>query len=184
VEEWRRRFDHGSPVVGLFPGSNAPARRWPGDRFAATGQALARDGARIVVLGGAGERELTRSVADGVSGAVDAGGATDLPGLAALLSVCHLVVTNDTGPMHLAGAVGVPTVTLWGPSDPGEVCPVGAKDARVTGAALPCKPCFRNQCPRSGAGTLLPEAHEECMRLIGVDDVVNTARALLGEARA
>ncbi|MCG6956534.1 MAG: glycosyltransferase family 9 protein, partial [Gemmatimonadetes bacterium] len=111
-------------------------------------------------------------------------GATDLPGLAALLSVCHLVVTNDTGPMHLAGAVGVPTVTLWGPSDPGEVRPVGAKDARVTGPELPCKPCFRNECPRSGAGTLLPEAHEECMRLISTDDVVKTASALLNEARA
>ncbi|MCG6957016.1 MAG: hypothetical protein LJF04_13590, partial [Gemmatimonadetes bacterium] len=88
VEEWRRRLDAGSRVVGLFPGSNAPARRWPVDRFVATGQALARDGVRIVVLGGAGERELTRAVAKDVPGAVDAGGATDLPGLAALLSVC------------------------------------------------------------------------------------------------
>ena len=114
---------------------------------------------------------------------VDAGGATDLPGLAALLSVCQLVVTNDTGPMHLAGAVGTPTVTLWGPSDPAEVCPVGARDAQVTGAPLPCKPCFKNECPRSGAGTLLPEAHEECMRLIKVDDGAGGRARLLEDTR-
>jgi heptosyltransferase-2 len=176
---WRERLGDGAPVVGLFPGSNAPARRWPAERFVAAGAALARRGVRIVVLGGPGERDLTRRVAEGVPGALDAGGATDLPGLAALLSMCNLVVTNDTGPMHLAGAVGVTTVTLWGSSDPAEVRPVGARDARVTGAPLPCKPCFRNQCPRSGAGTLLREAHEECMHLIAIDDVVATAESLL-----
>lgn len=183
VEEWRRRLGPDRPVVGLFPGSNAPARRWPAARFGDVGCALAAQGALVVVLGGPGERALTRAVADVVPGAVDAGGATDLPGLAAVLSVCHLVVTNDTGPMHLAGAVGAPTVTLWGPSDPAEVCPVGARDARVTGTPLPCQPCFRNECPRSGTGTLLAEAHEECMRLINVDAVVNTAATLLDEAR-
>jgi lipopolysaccharide heptosyltransferase II len=183
VSSWRAQLG-GGPVVGLFPGSNAPARRWPPERFIAVGAALAADGARVVVLGGPGERGLTRRVADGVPGATDAGGATDLPGLAALLSVCDLVVTNDTGPMHLAGAVGVPTVTLWGPSDPAEVCPVGARDARVTGAELPCKPCFRNQCPRSGAGTVLPRAHEECMHLIGVEEVMKAVATLIGGAKA
>ena len=105
---------------------------------------------------------------------------TDLIGLASLLSACDLVITNDTGPMHLAGAVGTPTVTLWGPSDPAEVCPVGAHDVRITGAGLPCKPCFKNECPRKGIGTSLPEAHEECMQLISVDEVVQTAVEILG----
>lgn len=180
VEAWKARLDGGgSRLVGFFPGSNAPARRWPTERFAAVARALTDGGARAVVLGGAGERGLTRAVADAVPGAVDAGGATDLPGLAAVLSLCHLVVTNDTGPMHLAGAVGTPTVTLWGPSDPAEVRPVGARDARVTGPALPCKPCFKNTCPRKGRGTVLPEAFEECMNLITERQVLEAADTIL-----
>lgn len=182
-EEWRRRLGDG-PVIGLFPGSNAPARRWPAERFAAVARAAADRGARVVVMGGASERAVTSRVAAAARGALDAGGATDLPGLAALLSVCHLVVTNDTGPMHLAGAVGTPTVTLWGPSDPAEVHPVGAEDVRITGAPLPCKPCFKNQCPRSGEGTLLPEGHEECMRLIAEDQVLEAVRRVLDGAVA
>lgn len=187
VVGWRERVGGDGPVVGLFPGSNAPARRWPVERFAEVARTLSARGVRTVVMGGENERALTRTVASGVSGAVqggvsgavDAGGATDLPGLAALLSVCDLVVTNDTGPMHLAGAVGTPTVTLWGSSDPAEVRPVGAHDVQVTGADLPCKPCFKNHCPRSGAGTLLPDAEEECMKLISVAQVIETVEALL-----
>jgi ADP-heptose:LPS heptosyltransferase len=185
VEQWRDRLGvGGAPLVGIFPGSNAPARRWPPERFGAVAKGLGGRGARVVILGGAGERDITRRVAASAPGAMDLGGGTDLPGLAALLSICRLVVTNDTGPMHLAGAVGTPTVTLWGPSDPGEVCPVGARDERVTGDALPCKPCFKNRCPRSGEGTLLPQAHEECMRLIREDRVLEIAQSVLtGGAR-
>jgi len=184
VAAWRERLGEGDPVVGLFPGSNAPARRWPVERFAGVARALRADGARVVVMGGTGERDVTGAVAQAAPGVLDAGGATDLPGLAALLSVCQLVVTNDTGPMHLAGAVGTPTVTLWGPSDPAEVCPVGARDVRVTGATLPCKPCFKNACPRSGPGTRLPEAHEECMRLISEEEVLRSARRVLEDTPA
>jgi heptosyltransferase-2 len=184
TDSWRERLGGADPVVGLFPGSNAPARRWPAERFAAVARALGADGARLVVMGGAAERDITRTVVDAAPGALDVGGATDLRGLAALLSMCQLVVTNDTGPMHLAGAVGTPTVTLWGPSDPAEVCPVGARDVRVTGAALPCKPCFKNACPRSGPGTLLPEAHEECMRLVSEEEVLRSARRVLEDPPA
>jgi heptosyltransferase-2 len=182
VDRWRSRLGEGRPVVGFFPGSNAPARRWAPGRFAEVARALAGRDVRTVVMGGEGEREITAQVVSGAPGALDAGGATGLPGLAALLSVCDLVVTNDTGPMHLAGAVGTPTVTLWGPSDPGEVHPVGADDQRVAGPALPCRPCFKNQCPRRGEGTLLTEAYEECMQLISVDDVVDAAVRILDGA--
>lgn len=170
-------------MVGFFPGSNAPARRWPPERFAAVARALAGAGVATVVMGGPGERAITAQVAAGAPGTLDAGGATDLPGLAALLSVCDLVVTNDTGPMHLAGAVGTPTVTLWGPSNPAEVHPVGAaEDVRMAGPPLPCQPCFKNRCPRSGSGTMLAEAHEECMHLITVDEVVAAATRVLEQA--
>lgn len=180
VTAWRGRLGEGR-VIGLFPGSNAPARRWPAERFRALARILADRGARVAVFGGNGDRKLTDDVAREIDGVVDVGGETDLVGLAAALSVCDLLVTNDTGPMHLAGAVGTPTVTLWGSSSPSEVHPVGARDARVSGPDLPCKPCFKNHCPRSGSGTILPEAHVECMRLITLDEVTKVTLPLLEE---
>jgi heptosyltransferase-2 len=183
VAAWRVRLGavgSESPLVGIFPGANAPARRWPVERFGEVARVLAGGGARVMVLGGDGERALTEQVAGAAPGAIDLGGETDLKDLAAILYLCHLVITNDTGPMHLAGAVGTSTVSLWGSSDPGEVSQAGAVDTRVTGAALPCKPCYRNHCRRRGRGTLLADAREECMRLIDVGDVVGAAQAALG----
>jgi heptosyltransferase-2 len=183
VATWRARLEARGPSaawVGVFPGANAPARRWPADRFGETAKALVGLGVGVVLLGGAGEMALTARVAGAAPGAIDLGGRTDLTDLAAILSVCDLVITNDTGPMHLAGAVGTPTVSLWGSSDPGEVRQTGAADTRVTGATLPCKPCYRNHCDRRGRGTLLADAHEECMRLIDPTAVVEAAEAALG----
>lgn len=179
VAVWQERVAGDGPLVGIFPGSNAPSRRWPVDRFAEVARALVARGYRVVAMGSVGERPLTAALARTVPGLVDVGGATDVPGLAALLSVCRLVVTNDTGPMHLAAAVGAPTVTLWGPSDPAEVAPQGPEHDRAGGPSLPCRPCFKNQCPRSGPGTVLKEGHEECMRLIEADQVLGAALALL-----
>ncbi len=173
VERWRSRVGgKGAPLVGIVPGSNAPARRWPVDRFAEVARALAARGLGLVVMGSPAEAPLTARVARAAAGAVDAGGRTDVADLAALLSLCDLVITNDTGSMHLAGAVGTATVSLWGSSDPWEVMQVGAPDTRVTGVGLPCKPCRRNHCARRGAGTVLAEAHEECMRSIDVEAVL------------
>jgi heptosyltransferase-2 len=189
VERWRGRLPAGGgPVVGFVPGSNAPARRWPVERFVEVAAWLGTRGARVVVMGSAKEADLTARVASGLAGTLDAGGRTDVADLAALLSLCDLVVTNDTGAMHLAGAVGTPTVSLWGSSDPLEVRQVGAPDSRVTGPQLPCRPCRRNHCARRGAGTLLADAHEECMRLIEVRAVVDAVESALtgvgGEGRA
>jgi ADP-heptose:LPS heptosyltransferase len=180
VALWSERIPKGAgPLLGVFPGAHAPARRWPAERFEQLLERLGRPGARMVVMGGLGEVGLTARVAAGAPGALDVGGQTDLVDLAALLSLCDLVVTNDTGPMHLAGAVGTPTVSLWGPSDPEEVRQVGAPDVRVTGPHLACKPCYRNRCDRLGVGTFLSDANEECMRLIEVDDVLGAVEAAL-----
>lgn len=179
VEAWRDRVEGDGPLVGLFPGSNAPARRWPVDRFAELAARLAGEGARVVVLGGPGEEAITAEVGASAPSVVDTGGRTDLSELAALLSLCDLVVTNDTGPMHLASAVGTHTITLWGSSDPTEVRPTGLGHLGVDGPQLPCRPCFKNECPRSGAGTLSPVAHEECMRLITIEQVTQAALSVL-----
>jgi heptosyltransferase-2 len=182
VERWRARLPAGEGrLVGLIPGSNAPARRWAAERFAELSRALAASGHRVVVMGSSAEAVITARVVRDTAGALDVGGRTDVEDLAALLSLCDLVVTNDTGSMHLAGAVGTATVSLWGSSDPAEVRQVGAADVRVTGADLPCKPCRRNHCARRGAGTVLADAHEECMRLIEVESVIAAVDSALAD---
>lgn len=157
-----------SRTIGIFPGSNAPARRWPAARFRTVAAALAKD-ARVIVFGGPDERALTAEVAGDV--AIDLGGRTTLPLLAAGLAACDVVISNDSGPLHLAAAVGTRTVSLWGAGDPARTGPpaghVVLRDER-----LPCLECVKNQCPRSGRGYILPEAHMECMQLIEAADVL------------
>lgn len=158
------------PTVGIFPGSHASSRRWDPDRFAAVVRWLAGQGVRVIVFGGPGERELAAEVASGV--ALDLSGRTDLLLLAAGLEACDLLITNDTGPMHLAAAVGTPTLSIQGPGDPRETAPLGHGHRLLRRADLPCVPCVRNECPRRGRGYVLPEAERECLRLIQVEDVI------------
>jgi heptosyltransferase II len=174
TSRWRGELTRGENLrlVGLFPGANAPARRWPLEHYAELARRRVEQGDSVVVIGGPGEREVTARVVAAAPGATDLGGRTGIEDLAAVLSVLDLLVTNDTGPMHLAGAVGTPTVSLWGSSDPDEVRQTGAPDFGVTGPPLPCKPCYRNHCPRRGAGTILDQAHEECMKLITIEQVL------------
>jgi heptosyltransferase-2 len=169
-ERWSRLVGgEGGELVGIFPGSNASSRRWDADRYAELAARVAGRGARVVVFGSAGERDLTAHVAG--SRALDLGGRTDLPLLAAGLAACRVLVTNDSGPMHLAAAVGTPTVSVQGPADPRVTRPLGEGHVLVWGAPIPCVPCVKNECPRSGVGFRLPEAERECLRLIGVDEV-------------
>jgi heptosyltransferase II len=164
-------------VAGIFPGSNAPSRRWDAERFAAVARSLAASGVRVVVFGARGEASITRVVAGDV--ALDMAGRTDLPMLAAALAACDILVTNDSGPMHLAAAVGTRTVVVSGPADTRETAPGGTGHAYVQRLDLPCVPCVRNECPRSGAGYLLPEAERECLRLIQPREIVDTALRML-----
>jgi ADP-heptose:LPS heptosyltransferase len=165
------------PQVGIFPGSNARSRRWDADRFAAVARSLAAAGARVIVFGAAAEAGLAREVAGGVG--VDVSGRTDLPVLAAGLESCDILVTNDSGPMHLAAAVGTRTLVVSGPADTRETAPGGAGHEYLQRLDLPCVPCVRNECPRRGAGYELPEAERECLRLIQPQEVIHTAQRML-----
>ena len=133
------------PLVGLHPGAKDPARRWPVERFATVGNALA-DGydARIVLTGGGAERSLTGALGANLRRpALDLAGETDLGVFAALIDQLDLLVTNDTGASHLAAATGTPSVVLFGPSRPARWAPLDhsrhrAVDAlAVTGHADP-----------------------------------------------
>lgn len=166
------------PLVGVFPGSNAPSRRWDVERFAEVARGLADRGATVAVFGGPAERALTRQVAG--DWACDLGGRTSLPALAAGLARCRALVTNDSGPQHVAAAVGTPVVALWGAGDPRATAPVGSGHLLLRHPRLPCVPCAKNVCPRAGAGYVLGDARNECIRLTPPADVLAAAERLLG----
>ena len=171
---WRRFAGGAGPWIGVFPGSNAPSRRWEPDRFATLVRIFADEGQKVVVFGSEAERPITRVVAG--NRALDAGGRTDIPMLAAGMADCTLLITNDSGPMHLAAAVGTPVIALFGPGDPVATGPLGEHHQVLRRADLPCVPCVRNECPRHGQGTLIADAHKECLRLIEVSNVMATVR--------
>ncbi|MFQ6001091.1 MAG: glycosyltransferase family 9 protein [Anaerolineae bacterium] len=139
------RWREGVPLVAIHPGSGeySLARRWPPDRFAQVADALMeRYGTQVALLGGPDEAELTQCVASLMRyEAVDLGGKTSIPVLAALLRLCRLFVGNDSGVMHLASAVGTPVVAVFGPSNPLAWGPWGPSH-EVVQIDLECSPCI------------------------------------------
>jgi lipopolysaccharide heptosyltransferase II len=123
-----------------------PAREWPADRFAALARLLAGRGLAVVLCGTAAERETCRQVSESAgSGVVSAAGETDLPTLAALVRRAAIAVCNDSGLAHLAGAVGTPTVTLYGSTSSAWTAALGPR-VRVVQHPPVCSPCFRRTC--------------------------------------
>jgi len=166
----------GSPLVALNPGATyGEAKQWYPDRFVETGRRLMkRWKASIVVVGGPAERDLGERVASEIgSGAVSLAGKTDIPRLAALLKACDLLVTNDTGPMHVADAVGAPIVAVFGPTDWIATPPFGKRHAIVR-TPIECSPCLKRVCPLG---------HHNCMKRVPVEDVVEACGRLLGRSR-
>jgi ADP-heptose:LPS heptosyltransferase len=147
--------------VVVHPGASVPARAWAPERNAALVAGLAAEGRRVVVTGAPGERELTALVA-GEDGA-DLGGATDFAGLADVLAGADCVVVGNTGPAHLAAAVGTPVVSLYAPTVPA----VRWRPWRVAHELLyvdvPCAGCRARECPVPG---------HPCLGGVDVADVV------------
>lgn len=171
------------PLVGLVPGGRASSRRWPAARWRDLAGRLVGLGARAVVFGGEEERERTAEVAGGRRGIHDLGGRTSLLGLAGGLADCDAVVANDTGPMHLAAALGRPLVAVWGGGDPGQTRPRGDRVRLVGSFDLPCHPCVKNACPRRGTGYRLATARRECLQLVTVDRVERELEELMAGDR-
>jgi heptosyltransferase-2 len=116
------------PRLALMPGAaRGPSKRWPAERFAAVAQTLARDGWHILVLGSPADREAGQRIAAaaGVRGH-NYVGETTLGTWAAILAVCDLALCNDSGGMHLAAAMGLPGVAIFGATDPARTGPLGA----------------------------------------------------------
>jgi lipopolysaccharide heptosyltransferase II len=136
------------PLVGMHVSGGRLVKQWPPDRFAdLAARLVSTRGATIVLTGGDTDRPLVADVVRSVAPhAVDVAGAVDLPSLAALLAQLDVLVTGDTGPMHVAAAVGTPVVAVFGPSDPVRYAP-GHAMHRIVRVDLPCSPCNRIRRP-------------------------------------
>jgi heptosyltransferase-2 len=156
--------------VGINPGAFfGTAKRWLPERFAAVGDLLAAQGARVVLVGGRAEREVAGAIAAQMTAPARVlCGDTSLAELVGVLARLRLLVTNDSGPMHLAAALGVPVVAVFGPTDWRETHPVG-DGHRLVREPVHCSPCRLRECP----------IDHRCMRRVTVDRVAGEAAALL-----
>ncbi len=150
-------------LIGLSPGAIfGPAKRWPPERFAVIGDwAIERWEAKVVLMGSPSEKEICEYVAQTMKNkSLDLCGQTTLGEAMAVTKRCNLFVTNDSGLMHVAAALDVPTVAIFGSTDPIATGPRNQK-ARVVHHDLDCTPCLKRECP----------THYNCMLSITPDEV-------------
>lgn len=170
-----RVAEHGlnaSNLIGLAPGAAyGSAKKWGSDRFAETAARLAGEfGAGVIVFGAERERGDGEAIRARLPGVLDLSGKTTVREFLSIVSLCRLLVTNDSGAMHAAAATGVPVVAVFGPTDPGETAPLGEGHAIVR-QPVECSPCFRRECP----------ADHRCMTRIPVERVVEAAERVLAK---
>lgn len=167
----------GKPFVMLHPGARYWFKAWPAERFAELADRLvAAMGCQVLVAGDSRDQEVAESIQrQSRAGVQVLAGRTTLLQLAAVLKRCTLFIGNDNGPMHMAAALGIPVVALFGPSDPAVWGP-RAEKAIVLYKGLDCRPCFHPDCFR---------AEENCMKQITVEEVYAAAsRCLSGRGEA
>jgi len=163
----------GHPLVALNPGATHAVNRWPLRRFAELADLVAeRTQARPVIIGGPDDRDLADEiVARSRSKPVSLAGATSLLQLGAVLRSCAVVVSGDTGPLHMATAVGTKVVALFGAADPGRTGPVGSHTRTIRAQGVACVPCRSRACSNT--------VSLECMERITAEEVLAAVIALL-----
>jgi ADP-heptose:LPS heptosyltransferase len=162
------------PFIVVHPSASVPARTASADHWTAMVKALAADGNRVVVTGSAAERDLTAKVAG--SNAVDLGGRTSYRQLAALLRAARVVVVGNTGPAHLAAAVGTPVVSLFSPVVPADQWAPWRVPSVVLGdQQAPCRASRARVCPIPG---------HPCLDDVAPEEVVTATRTLIEEVAA
>jgi ADP-heptose:LPS heptosyltransferase len=153
--------------VVVHPGASVPARAWAPERNAELVAALLADGRNVVVTGSPAERELTAQVA--APGAVDLGGVTDFRTLAGVIACAGAIVVGNTGPAHLAAAVGTPVVSLFAPTVPAVRWRPWKVPHELLYVDVPCADCRARVCPVDG---------HPCLDDVAVEDVVAAVERL------
>ncbi|MGZ3577439.1 MAG: lipopolysaccharide heptosyltransferase II [Syntrophales bacterium] len=158
-------------IVGLAPGAAyGPAKRWFPERFAAVGDRLVEDrSAQIILFGSNEDRKSADLVQQHANHRyINLSGKTNLRDAIAVISRCGLFISNDSGLMHVAGALNIPTIAIFGSTNPVTTSPVGDRSVVIYKGAS-CSPCLKETCPTDF----------RCMEMISVEEVCETAKGLL-----
>ena len=162
------------PLFGLHAGGlYGRAKHWGDDRYGEIAERLLEDGYSVVMLTSPGETAQAEAIAEEHGNIPVVGSDGDVLQLAAAISHCSVIVTNDSGPLHLAAALAVPSVSIFGPTDPARTVIPGA--TRVVRKDVECGPCYERECPLRD---------HRCMTEISVDEVYTAAVGLLQEVAA
>jgi heptosyltransferase II len=162
------------PLFGLHAGGlYGRAKHWGDDRYGEVAERLREDGYSVAMLTSPGERAQAEAIAARYGDIPVVGGDDDVLQLAAAIWHCSVIVTNDSGPLHLAAALAVPSVSIFGPTDPARTVIPGA--TRVVRKDVSCGPCYERECPLRD---------HRCMTEISVDEVYAAAVGLLQEVAA
>jgi heptosyltransferase-2 len=166
-----------NPIFGLNAGAEyGPAKRWPMERYVAAGKALRKQtNCHWILFGGNNDAGLANQIQSALGGGPDiinVAGKTSLRELMSLLKVCQVFLTNDTGPMHVAAALGVPVAAIFGSTSPELTAPLAANGSsfQILASDAPCSPCFLRECP----------IDFRCMNGIGVEPVVKAVLKTAG----
>jgi len=162
-----------SSIIAICPGSiNSRAKRWPAERFAKLGDELIEQGKQVLLIGSQDEEDVTAAVTSRMRNSpVVLTGKTTLDQLIGILSISDLVVTNDTGPAHIAASLGRPTLVIFGPTNPLTTRPFSSQ-AEILRHPPDCAPCMLRDCP----------IDHRCMTAITVEEVLEHSLALLKRA--
>lgn len=179
-----RAVPPGQSLIAVHPGGGRAVKQWHPARFAEAAGELARElDAAVLVTGSDPDRPVTDAVASALGAwgvrLVQAQGFADLVLLAAMLERCRLLLTGDTGPMHLAAAVGTPVVAVFGPSMPWRYAPLPVAH-RIVRVDLPCSPCNRIRLPPARCQGRVPD----CLEGVSAAAMIGAARELLAAERA
>lgn len=162
------------PVFGIHAGGlYGRAKHWGDERYVDAIRRLRLEGFDVVLLTSPGERAQAERIATTCNGVPMVGHDGDVLELAAAMSHCAAVLTNDSGPLHVAAALAIPSVSIFGPTDPERTVIPGA--TRVIRQRLSCQPCYQRECPLG---------HHRCMADVSVDEVVDAAVGLFSTVEA
>lgn len=165
----------GKPLVAIFPGASIAERRWGRERFREVAEKLANAGLQVAVVGGKEDAAEGEAIAGG-SGGLNLAGKTTLAETAAVIARSALLLSGDSGVLHIAVGLGIPTVSLFGPGIEAKWGPKGEGDI-VLNKRLPCSPCTR-------FGTTPPcPIQSRCLSDISVEEVLSEVRKLLAKNR-
>jgi heptosyltransferase II len=165
------------PVVAFNPGASHPVNRWSTAHFAALADRISAElNAAVIIIGGGGDTALAHDIERlSSSRPLVLTGTTTMLQLGAILEKSALLVSGDTGPMHMATAVRTPVIALFGAADPERTGPVGAGNRVLQTKDLACVPCRSRTCSA--------ERQMECMELITVDDVFAAVKEMLDQRK-